>query len=177
MRVATWFTPGAVKLVRESSGMYFGGTELLSLFIESLFASRGGEVCLVSPFATEDLFTGQRLGGWRSLPHNRFSLTVVTRSEEALDGLKQTLEEWPWRRLRTKRNRKLHGKMYLLRERSGVSVGMIGSHNLTQGGLRDNLELGVFFRSLPGTPLQMVFDRCEVEVTKMVRDLEPLGGR
>jgi len=152
--------------------VYFGGTELLALFLEAVFASNGGKVHLVSPFVTDEVLTARRLGSWRSLTHKLFSITVVTRTAE--DGVRvgQILEAWPWRRLELATVRKLHGKVYLLRESSGAFVGMVGSHNLTQGGLRDNIELGVFFRGLPGNSLQAVFDRCEREVMKLAGALD-----
>lgn len=135
--------------------------------MEMLFGSRGGKVFIVSPFITCDVFEQGRLGGWRSLCHGRFSLTIVTRGEQTAESLSGVLGQWPWQRLTVRCARHLHGKIYLLRECSGTFAGMLGSHNLTHGGLRDNLELGVFFRGTPGSSLQDIFDRCEREIRKL----------
>jgi hypothetical protein len=161
----------------QGAGIYIGGTELLALFLGALFASRGGKLSIVTPFVSGDIFTRRSIGGWASLPHDQFSLLLVSRGEETECTLNDALMKYPWRRLEIRRTSRLHGKMYLLREYSGAFVGMVGSHNLTNAGLRDNLELGVLFRGVRGSPLQVAFDRCEREVEKLYRMCTPRGRK
>jgi phosphatidylserine/phosphatidylglycerophosphate/cardiolipin synthase-like enzyme len=161
MKVSTCFDRPAWFDPDRSSDVLFGGTELLKVFLDALYAAPGGSISLLSPFASIQLFAKSEISGWARLDHQRFSLTLVTQSVPDAGRLESALGRWPWRRLRVHAYSRLHGKMHLLEDTTGSFLGIVGSHNLTTSALERNLEFGVLIRGTTRSPLFPVFRRCE----------------
>lgn len=161
MRVSTcfdrpgWFEPDI------RSDVLFGGTELLKVFFNALYAAPGGSISLLSPFASVQLFARSEISGWSQLNHHRFTLTLVTQAVADSARLHAVLSRWPWKQLRVHAYSRLHGKMHLLEDEAGSFLGVVGSHNLTVSALDRNLEFGVLIRGDQASPLYPVFRRCE----------------
>jgi len=168
MIISSCFGTGSHRVLDLTEGIFFGGTNLLPLFISRLSRVGDAEVRFLAPYFNDELISST-FGVFSGLPHERFSLSVVTRDIESASRVRNRLSAMPWRHLHVAWHRQLHGKLYLIRTASRTFTALIGSHNMTRRGMQSNLELGVLLTGRDGV-LSEVFQRCELEALRLQRE-------
>jgi phosphatidylserine/phosphatidylglycerophosphate/cardiolipin synthase-like enzyme len=120
-----------------------GGTQLLGEFMARCSSSKGqADLYVVAPFISES--GAARL--LASLAEHRSSTVaakVVTRDVRAAEAFLTAMERSRLRDVQIHLLPRLHAKFYVFDGRQGPVHLLIGSHNLTQGGVSANIEAGV----------------------------------
>lgn len=81
------------------------------------------------------------------------SITLYSDHENTRDGVREALARWPTLGHGIATKPRLHTKLYYF-ERAGRYTALIGSGNITKGGLRTNEELSVQLTGQVGEPQQ-----------------------
>ena len=146
-QLISWFRDDPFPPQLSSSALVIGGTNLMHGFMDSLAAQgEPGDFAIAVPFVDSDVIDS--CPAWGRLNHSAIELSVVVRRRSDANAALRLLSPLPWRSLRISRLRSLHSKVFTFTGDSGSAFGLIGSHNLTRGGVSDNHETGVMIRAL-----------------------------
>jgi len=144
------------------NGIIVGGTWMLGEFLRDAAEAAGGQMAVAVPFVDEGIV--ELSLAWSELNHASIDLVLVTGDSGAPKAWRE-VRRYPWRSVLICQNRNLHAKLYLLISSDGHGSCLIGSHNLTSGGFKSNLEAGVLLRSGPSlTEIHMAVLACHQQV-------------
>ena len=146
-QIISWFRKDPLPLFISDPLLVVGGTNLISMFIESLAVKGGcGELGITVPFVDSGFILA--CPAWRELNHSDINLFVVVKRECDVEAAKSQLSQFPWRSLRIARFRTLHAKVFTFVGDNGASIALVGSHNLTAAAARSNYEAGILMSTL-----------------------------
>jgi hypothetical protein len=146
-KIMSWFRKDPLPLFISDPLLVFGGTNLISMFIESLAINGdSGELGITVPFVDSGFIMA--CPAWRELNHSNIDLFVVSKRESDVEAAKTQFSLFPWRSLRIARLRVLHAKVFTFVGANGTSMALVGSHNLTAAAAQNNYEAGVFLSTL-----------------------------
>lgn len=142
LNLIEWFVGRPLPAILPEPAVVIGGTCLLTEFLRRVGDATEGSLLIAAPYYEKVGPVGNE--AWESLRHREIDLLLVTRGGADAMRAENAMAPYPWRSLTIASHPRLHGKVYALRTKAG-GMALIGSHNLTTGGLISNEEIGVMF--------------------------------
>jgi hypothetical protein len=144
--IVEWFDDSPLPSMLPDPAIVLGGTAALPAFVDAVHTfAQPGELAIASAFT--DATLNAVLPSLRLLQHASIDLLVLTSARLDAEQVLQEVKDFPWRSLQISWRRGLHAKIYTFLGSNGSAACLLGSHNLTAGGARHNLEAGVLFVS------------------------------
>ena len=160
-KIMSWFRKESLPLFITDPLIVIGGTNLISMFIESLAVKGGrGELGITVPFVDSRFIMA--CPAWQEISHPDIDLFLVVKRECDVKRAKAQLSIFPWRSIRIARLQALHAKVFTFVGANDISMALVGSHNLTAAATRYNYETGIFMSTLnPGETAVTIADLHE----------------
>jgi len=155
--IISWFRSDPLPPVLADDFMIFGGTHLISLFLDSVVAMTGRrELGITVPFVEQGF--AHACPEWKQVAHQDIDFFLVVRRRSDVDCAIAHLSMFPWRSLRIAREPSLHAKVFTCIGADGAAAALVGSHNLTRAGARTNYEAGLLMKTLRRSPTTSIIE-------------------